>query len=410
MTRLEPDLSLKKRLQKAERINRLKALSLIAPLLIFLLLIFLLPIGSMLYRSVQNPEVVNNLPTTVTALKNWQDADLPSSEVFAALAHDLQQAKNNQTLGDISKRLNMEISGFRGLINKTVRAMPQKQEATSHQDFFLNLDERWRDIAYWRAIARNASSFTSYYILSAFDLQLDQNGNVAKVAQEQAIYQDIFMRTFWMSLVITVICLILAYPLAYLIANLPTRKSNLLLILVLLPFWTSILVRIAAWIVLLQSGGLVNSLLIKFGLIEQPLQLVFNRFGVYIAMVHIMLPFMILPIYSVMKGISPAYLKAAVSLGSHPFASFWQVYFPQTYAGIGAGSLLVFILSVGYYITPALIGGPQDQMVSYFVAFYTNTSINWGMATALGGLLLLATLILYTVYGWLVGTSKMRLG
>ena len=212
-----------------------------------------------------------------------------------------------------------------------------------------------------------------------------------------------------MGLVITAICLLLAYPLAYLLANLPSRQSNLLMILVLLPFWTSILVRVAAWIVLLQSGGLINSALLAIGLIDQPLELVFNRTGVYISMVHIMLPFMILPIYSVMKGISPTYMRAAISLGCHPFASFWRVYFPQTLAGVGAGCLLVFILAIGYYITPALLGSPGDQMVSYFVAFYTNVSINWGMATALGGLLLLATLVLYVVYSWLVGASRLRL-
>ncbi|BCQ65283.1 hypothetical protein PBOI14_70330 [Pseudomonas sp. Boi14] len=123
------------------------------------------------------------------------------------------------------------------------------------------------------------------------------------------------------------------------------------MILVLLPFWTSILVRVAAWIVLLQSGGLINSALLAMGVIDKPLELVFNRTGVYISMVHILLPFMILPIYSVMKGISPTYMRAAISLGCHPFASFWRVYFPQTYAGVGAGCLLVFILAIGYYIT-----------------------------------------------------------
>jgi putative spermidine/putrescine transport system permease protein len=123
-----------------------------------------------------------------------------------------------------------------------------------------------------------------------------------------------------------------------------------------------------------------------------------------------MLPFMILPIYSVMKGISPTYMRAAVSLGCHPFASFWRVYFPQTLAGVGAGCLLVFILSIGYYITPALLGGPQDQMISYFVAYFTNTVIDWGMAAALGSVLLAATLLLYAVYTRLAGIDRMRLG
>jgi putative spermidine/putrescine transport system permease protein len=213
-----------------------------------------------------------------------------------------------------------------------------------------------------------------------------------------------------MSLIITAACLVLAYPLAYMLATLPDRSANLLMICVLLPFWTSVLVRVAAWIVILQNNGLVNTFLEHFGLIDSPLQLVFNRFGVYVAMVHIMLPFMILPLYSVMKSIPQTYQRAAISLGCPPMVSFWLVYFPQTYAGIGAGCLLVFILSIGYYITPALLGGPSDQMVSYFVAFYTNTTINWGMATALGGLLLLATLILYVIYSWLVGANRLRLG
>ncbi|HXH03572.1 MAG TPA: ABC transporter permease, partial [Candidatus Competibacteraceae bacterium] len=139
-----------------------------------------------------------------------------------------------------------------------------------------------------------------------------------------------------------------------------------------------------------------------------PIQLVFNRFGVYVAMVHILLPFMILPLYSVMKGIKPHYLRAAVSLGAHPFLAFWKVYVPQTYAGIGAGGLLVFILAIGYYITPALVGSPQDQMISYFVAFYTNTTVNWGMASALGSILLLVTLLLYFVYARLSGLGRVQ--
>ena len=326
------------------------------------------------------------------------------------LVHRLVEARRNQSLGDLSKRLNMELAGFRSLVSSTARKLPLREEPASYQEAFLDLDERWGDPAYWQVIRRNASPVTPYYLLAALDHRIDDLGELAKATPDQAIYLDIFARTFWMSLVITAICLVLAYPLAYLLANLPTRSGNLLMILVLLPFWTSILVRVAAWIVLLQSGGLINSALMSLGIIEQPLQLVFNRSGVYVAMVHIMLPFMILPIYSVMKGISPSYMRAAVSLGCHPFASFWRVYFPQTLAGVGAGCLLVFILSIGYYITPALLGSPNDQMISYFVAFYTNTTINWGMATALGGLLLAATLVLYVVYSWLVGASKLRLG
>ena len=401
--------TLKQRLARAERVNRWKAQALIAPLVIFLLLVFLVPIAALLYKSVSNPEVVGGMPLTVVEVAKWDGKGLPPETVYKAASQDLAEARKNQTLGDLSKRLNQELAGYRSLLAKTARAMPFKEEPTSYKEALEAIDERWGDPAYWQAIRRNTSSFTPYYLLAAVDHRIDDLGEVAPATPDQAIYLDIFARTFWMGLVITVICLLLAYPLAYLLANLPARQSNLLMILVLLPFWTSILVRVAAWIVLLQSSGLINGALMAMGIIDKPLELVFNRVGVYISMVHIMLPFMILPIYSVMKGISPTYMRAAISLGCNPFASFWRVYFPQTYAGVGAGCLLVFILAIGYYITPALLGSPNDQMVSYFVAFYTNTSINWGMATALGGLLLLATVVLYLIYSWLVGASRLRL-
>lgn len=404
----EPNL--KQRLARAERVNKLKSQALILPLLLFVLLTFLVPIASLLWRSVENPEVVNTLPRTLAALAEWDGRGLPAEPAYQALAEDLYQTRREQSLGDLSKRLNMELAGYRSLLTKTARALPFREVPASYQEALEALDERWGDPAFWQVIQRNDSAVTGYYLLAALDHRIDELGELAKVSPDQAVYLDIFARTFWMGLVITAICLLLAYPLAYLLANLPARQSNLLMILVLLPFWTSILVRVAAWIVLLQSGGLINGALLKMGLIDEPLQLVFNRTGVYIAMVHILLPFMILPIYSVMKNISPSYMRAAVSLGCHPFASFWRVYFPQTLAGVGAGSLLVFIIAIGYYITPALLGSPNDQMVSYFVAFYTNTTINWGMATALGGLLLLATLLLYVIYSWLVGASRLRLG
>ena len=401
--------TLKQRLKRAERVNRWKAQALIAPLVLFLLLVFLVPIVALLFKSVSNPEVVSAMPRTVAAVAAWDGRGLPGEPVYKAASEDLAEARKSQTLGDLSKRLNMELAGYRSLLTKTARALPFATEPASYKEAMENLDERWGDPAYWQVIRRNTSNVTPYYLLAAVDHRIDDLGELATATPDQAIYLDIFARTFWMGLVITAICLVLAYPLAYLLANLPSRQSNLLMILVLLPFWTSILVRVAAWIVLLQSGGLINSALLAMGVIDKPLELVFNRIGVYISMVHILLPFMILPIYSVMKGISPTYMRAAISLGCHPFASFWRVYFPQTYAGVGAGCLLVFILAIGYYITPALLGSPNDQMVSYFVAFYTNTSINWGMATALGGLLLLATIVLYLIYSWLVGASRLRL-
>jgi putative spermidine/putrescine transport system permease protein len=225
-----------------------------------------------------------------------------------------------------------------------------------------------------------------------------QSGQVVKLPAEQALFVDVLLRTLLMAAVVTVCCLALGYPLAYWLSKQPVGRANLLMIMVLLPFWTSLIVRTASWIVLLQSGGLINDALLHIGLIEKPLVMVFNRIGVYIAMTHILLPFIVLPLYAVMKGISPNYLRAAISLGAHPFIAFWRVYVPQTYAGVAAGGLLVFIMAMGYYITPALLGGPGDQMLSYFVAFFTNSTMNWGMAAALGSQLLVIVILLYIVY------------
>jgi putative spermidine/putrescine transport system permease protein len=269
----------------------------------------------------------------------------------------------------------------------------------------LALDERWSELRYWRAIAKNASRWTPDYLLTAVDLRRNVDGEIEKVAPDQAVFSGILLRTFNVSAIVTLACLLFAYPLAYWLSTLPARRANVLMILVLVPFWTSVLVRVAAWIVLLQREGLVNKALLSLNLVDTPLTLLFNRTGVIISMTHILLPFMILPLYSVMKSVPPTYLRAAVSLGSTPLAAFFRVYVPQTWPGIGAGSLLVFILSIGYYVTPALLGGASDQMISYYIAQYINVNVNWGMACALGAVLLAATLVLYAVYRRIVKTE-----
>ena len=222
------------------------------------------------------------------------------------------------------------------------------------------------------------------------------------------IYWRSFGLTFRIALVVTVASLLLGYPVAYAAARLQRPWDVLILACVVLPFWTSVLVRTYAWLVLLQRTGVVNQALDRLGLIDEPLALVHNEFGTVVAMVHILLPFMVLPLYSVMKGISPVYMRAALSLGCPPFRSFWKIYFPQTLPGIGAGGLLVFIMCMGYYITPALLGGPKEQMLSYFIAFYTNQTINWGMAAALSAVLLAATLLLYMVYARYLGPTRVK--
>jgi ABC-type spermidine/putrescine transport system permease subunit I len=230
------------------------------------------------------------------------------------------------------------------------------------------------------------------------------------VDPDQSVYVAIIVRTFGISILVTLVTLILGFPVAYLLASLPNKTSNLLMILVLLPFWTSLLVRTTAWFVLLQDNGVINDTVQFLQLADHPLKLIFSRFGTVVAMTHIQLPFTLLPIYSVMKTIPPSHVRAARSLGAGPFLAFWKVYFPQTVPGIAAGCLLTFILCLGYYITPALVGGPTDQMVSGFIALAINQENNWGKASALGTILLAATMVLYFVYNRLIGIDKMKFG
>ncbi|CAH2903777.1 MAG: Spermidine/putrescine import ABC transporter permease protein PotB (TC 3.A.1.11.1) [uncultured Paraburkholderia sp.] len=398
---------LKRELKAVEAKKRTKAMLLVAPLAVFLLLIFVVPIGALLTRAVQNPEVVSALPRTLHTLAGWERTAPPPDSAYAALAADLTSLSDGEKRGALARRLNIEIPGYRSLVAKAARAMPLAGDeghraALTPKEVHAKLvevDPRWDEISYWQAIEKNSSAYSPFYLLASLDHKQDAFGHIVQTDPEQQIYLAVFGRTFIIGAVVTICALLLGYPLAYWISTLPERRANLVMILVLIPFWTSILVRVAAWIVILQSEGLVNKALIGSGLIHAPLALLFNRVGVYISMTHILLPFMILPLYSVMKSVPPTYQRAAVSLGSHPFAAFWRVYMPQTYPGIGAGTLLVFILAIGYYITPALLGGPDDEMVSYYVAYFTNVTINWGMACALGGLLLAATLVLYVIYG-----------
>lgn len=402
----QPIAGLKAQLRRAERMKKIKAMLLVAPLALFLMIAFVMPISSMLWRSIDNTEVGSVMPLTAAAILDWDGQGIPDEAVFAAFAEELRESRTGGGLGRIGRRLNYEDPTFRSLLTQTLRGLPATTE-TSWTEELIGISPRWNETSTWLAVQRTAPTVTDRYLLAALDLERTESGQIAQVAPNQRLYIEVFKRTLIIAGGVTLICLFLGFPLAYLLATLPASKSNLLLICVLLPFWTSLLVRTAAWIVLLQSGGLVNSGLMATGIIDAPIQLVFNRIGVFFAMVHVLLPFMILPLYSVMKGVPPSYQRAAVSLGAHPFAAFWQVYVPQTLSGIAAGTILVFIMALGYYITPALVGGPSDQMVSYYVAYYTNTTNNWGMAAALGALLLIVTLLLYMVYHKLVNQKQL---
>ena len=404
------EVPLKRRLRRAERTRQIKALALVLPLLVFLLFTFAGPIAGMLWRSVDDREVRQVLPHTIAALADWDGKDLPDEKAYAALAGDVLAARAAGTIAIAAKRLNYALNGFRTILTSTSRNLKAMPEAGTAKEILGKINPAWRERSTWTTIKDAGGPVTGFYLLAALDLTRNADGAIVAAPPDQAIYREVFTRTFLISLAVTGLCLILGFPVAYLLATLPPGRSNLLMIFVLLPFWTSLLVRTCAWIVLLQSKGIVNDSLLWLGIIDAPLRLIYNRFGVCVAMTHVLLPFMILPMIATMKAIPPSYMRAALSLGAHPAIAFVRVYLPQTLPGVAAGVLLVFIMALGYYVTPALVGGADDQMLAYFIAFYTTSSANWGLAAALGVLLLTATAILYLVYARLVGIGQVKLG
>lgn len=310
-------------------------------------------------------------------------------------------------MGQIAVRMNLELPGTGSSVTSSARKASSLASGP-YKNALILLDPLWERKDVWSLIDRGRSPFTASYLLRSMDLQYDANSKIVSVPPETSIFRDAFLRTLGISIVVTAATLLLGFPVAYLLATLPSRSSNLLMIMVVLPFWTSMLVRTVAWVVLLQHNGIVNQTLVGLHIISEPADLIFNRFATIIAMTQIQLPFTLLPIYSVMKTIPPSHMRAARSLGAGSFYAFWKVYFPQTLPGISAGCLLTFILCLGYYITPALVGGPSDQMAGYYIANYTNKQLNWGLASALGAILLVATLLLFYVFNRLVGVDRLK--
>ena len=526
---------LKASLNRALRRQKMRALLLIAPLLLFVLVTFIAPIADMLFRSIENQIVSETLPRTTAEIADW-DADageIPSPEVFNALFKDMFIATERKAHTRLGSRLNYELTGVSSLFRKSGRSVDDMGEVYQDQfedlnafwedaenwnpimgsaswlqaqnawdkdagaaqpafelnsgieallpetaavfqefasfvqleednlatedpwavvyaalyedlangadvasysgpgsaelqeaagavasfetvDFsaaFAEVDEDWHNIDVWETIQIYSPQFTSGYFLNAVDMKKSPDGPEMR-PENQRLHIMLFGRTMFMSMVITFSCILLGYPVAWILANLPARTANLLMILVLLPFWTSLLVRTSAWKVMLQQQGVVNDTLVWLGVVadDSRLALINNQTGTIIAMTHILLPFMILPLYSVMKTIPPSYLRAAKSLGATNWTAFWRVYFPQSVPGIGAGSILVFILSIGYYITPEIVGGTTGTFISNRIAYHISSSLNWGLAAALGAILLAVVLGLYWAYDKVVGIDNVKLG
>jgi len=405
---------LKVSLKRALWQRKKTALLLVAPLFLFILITFMIPIFDMLIRSVDNSIVETEIPGVVKEIANWDldSEEIPGEATFQALFKDFKSGAEQKTISRLGRRLNYELSGMSSLFRKTARKIKKLETPESAQAAMIKIDKKWGQLKTWQLIKRESSAFTSSYILAALDAKKNTDGSVSMKPEEAQIYLTLFWRTIKLSIMITVLTIILGYPIAFLMATVKTKTSNLLIILVLLPFWTSLLVRTSAWIALLQKEGVINDILVGIGILDDNnrLAMIHNEYGTVIAMTHILLPFMVLPLFSVMKTIPPSYMRAARSMGASSFTAFRRVYLPNTIAGIGAGGILVFIIAIGYYITPALVGGTKGTLISNFIAHHISTSLNWGLGAALGTILLLLVLALYILYDKVVGINNMKLG
>ncbi|MEM6848208.1 MAG: ABC transporter permease [Pseudomonadota bacterium] len=401
---------LKAALRAANARAKRNAVYLVLPLLAFLLITYIVPIVQMMSRSVQNPEIASFLPETSVAIVVWDGTGLPPEEVFAAMSRDLD-AGGRATIGRAAARLNAELPGARSTMMRSMRGADVL--SAPFKEALIAKDEDWGDPLLWKIIQRESRTITPAYYLRALDYEYNADNEIVPRPEELQVYRSIFWQTAWMSLLITSLTIILGYPIAHLLATLPLKSANLLMILVLLPFWTSLLVRTSAWIVLLQQEGVVNDLLVLMNIVgdDGRIRLIYNRIGTVIAMTHILLPFMILPLYSVMKTIPPSLTRAARSMGATPMRAHLSVYFPLTIPGLAAGVLLVFILAIGYYITPALVGGESGVFISNLIADRMTGSLSQlRLALALATLLLIGVLVFYWVFNKLVGVDKLKFG
>jgi len=399
---------LSRKLKRASRRKQLTAIGLLAPALMLMVAAFVWPIVSLLTNSVRAPEFATTMPNLSAWLQSWDGQSMPAETAFRLVAEEFGAAMDAKNLAMASTRLNYEKGGLRSLAMKTGRRAKDLQAPFA--EALVRVDPAWGEIETWRALKGASGVFTDRFVLQALDLERKPDGGIGAVPPEQRVYLDRLEVTLWISIVVTLLAALIGYPMAYVMAMAGKTAGRVLFILVLLPFWVSLLVRTAAWVVLLQKEGILNGAMLALGLIAEPKQLIFNRLGVYIAMVHVLLPFLVLPLYSVMKSIPRDHMRAAASLGAGPVSAFMTVYFPQTIPGLGAGCLLVFILAIGFYVTPALVGGSGDQMISGMISELALGTANWGLASALALLLLCCIAIIYPVLGRYAGATGLKLG
>ncbi len=389
--------------------SRIRPISLALPLVAFIAITFLMPLGNMIKESVYDAEVADALPNTMRLLNNWDGVELPTEEVFRALAEEIVVLQENRTLGKIGLRVNRVVSGTRSVWGKTARRV-KGIETDDMITTMVEIDDRWSDLMLWQGIKKAGQRYSAKNYLQAVDLTRGEDGSISRIDEGRRVYNTLYVRTLYVATVVTLLCLVIGYPIAYAIAHTPPTLSKILLLCVLVPFWTSLLARATSWIVLLQSQGVINDFLVWIRIIPDDgrLSLIYNMTGTLIAMTQNLLPFVVLPTYAVLSSIPPTYMRAAASLGANPVQAFLRVYWPQSLPGVASGCLLVFILSIGFFITPAIVGGTDGQLISNMIAYHIDTN-HWGLAAAISVIVLLSVLILYVVFDRWVGVDKLKL-
>lgn len=367
------------------------------PLVIYTFL-YLMPIGSVISLSLDNRELSGSFVNFSSADSSDRDAQA------AALIADMRAMDASQKAA-VARILNQELSGFRTLFLKTARAADTIEPGFAG---LASFDPQWKEQKYWAVIAQNSDKISFRHFERATGLTINDEGRLTTGGDD--IYLEIMKRTLVIAIQVTLVTLLISYPLAFATLHAPRKMAAFILVAVLMSFWTSILVRTTAWVILLQTSGVLNTFLLWTGLIKEPLQLIFNRIGVIVAMTHVLLPFAIIPMMNVMRTIPKSQVDASRSLGAGPIESFLRVYFPQSLRGVGVAAGTVFILALGFYITPALTGGPKDQMLSFYIADFVKRALNWGMASALSVLLLCIVVVLVSLFGALRWLTNRRGG
>lgn len=356
------------------------------PLMFFLCLTLLAPLGIIVKTAFRDAEISSALPMTTEALARWTGENVPGEEMFVTLAQDLANARETGMLRPLSRRMGYELVRGSKVVTNGARAVPDEPATVEPVDLraaFLASDPAWGQTGVWTIIKQNSASYSLFYIRWAlgFDVMISADGGF--IGNRGYDFRAIYIRTVAISLLVTGLTVLIGYPMAYVVSSASGRAGKFLIFLVLLPFWTSLLVRTMSWIVVLQRNGVLNDMLLFSGAVSEPPSLLYTRFATIVAMVQIQLPFTVLPMITVMRAIPPSHVRAARSLGASPLRAHMNVFLPQAVPGIAAGALLTFILCLGFYITPALVGGAGDQMVSFFIARFTNEELNWGLASAL---------------------------